>query len=87
MFLILIKCISLSLLPVTPNLEHMVSSKRIVSRQFINPKTVGRTHWTGDQPVAKPLPTQDNTNRIIAHRHPCIEWDWNPRSHCSSERR
>jgi hypothetical protein len=24
--------------------------------------TVGRTSWTGDQPVARPLPTQDNTN-------------------------
>jgi hypothetical protein len=22
----------------------------------------GRTPWTGDQPVAKPLPTHDNTN-------------------------
>jgi hypothetical protein len=24
--------------------------------------TVGRTPWTGDQPVARPLPTQNNTN-------------------------
>jgi hypothetical protein len=24
--------------------------------------TDGRTPWTSDQPVAKPLPTQDNTN-------------------------
>jgi hypothetical protein len=24
--------------------------------------TVGRTVWTADQPVARPLPTQDNTN-------------------------
>jgi hypothetical protein len=23
---------------------------------------VGRTHWTGDQPVARPLLTHDNTN-------------------------
>jgi hypothetical protein len=26
--------------------------------------TVGRTPWKGDQPVARPLPTHDNTNRI-----------------------
>jgi hypothetical protein len=28
--------------------------KRVVSLQFINPNTVGRTPWTGDQPVARP---------------------------------
>jgi hypothetical protein len=26
--------------------------------QFLNLYTVGRTPWTGDQPVARPLPTQ-----------------------------
>jgi hypothetical protein len=32
--------------------------------------------------------TQDSTkHRINAHRHPCLEWDSNPRSQCSSERR
>jgi hypothetical protein len=30
--------------------------------QFLNLYTVGRTLWTGDQPVARPLPTQNNTN-------------------------
>jgi hypothetical protein len=39
------------------------SAKRFVSLHFLNPKTAGRTPWTGDQPVARPLPTQDNTNR------------------------
>jgi hypothetical protein len=29
---------------------------------FLNLYTVGRTPWTGDQPVARPLPTQNNTN-------------------------
>jgi len=29
--------------------------------------TFGRTPWTGDRPVARPLPTQDT--------HPCLEWD------------
>jgi hypothetical protein len=32
--------------------------KRFVSLQFLNPKTVGRTPWMGDQPVARPLPIQ-----------------------------
>jgi hypothetical protein len=40
--------------------------------------TVGRTPWTSDYLVARPLPT---------HRHPCLEWASNPRSQCSSERR
>jgi hypothetical protein len=39
---------------------------------FVILYTVGRTAWTGDQPVARPLPT---------HRHPCLEWDSNPWSH------
>jgi hypothetical protein len=29
--------------------------------QFLNPYTVGRTPWTGDQPVARPLPTYETT--------------------------
>jgi hypothetical protein len=29
--------------------------------------------------------TQNNTNRINAHRHPCLEWDSNPRFQHSSE--
>jgi hypothetical protein len=54
--------LSLSLFPVAPTLEHKASVKRFVSLQFHNPKRVGRTPWTGDQPVERPLPTQDNTN-------------------------
>jgi hypothetical protein len=44
---------------------------------------VGRTPWTGDRPVARLLPT----HRINAHRHPWLEWDSNPQSQHSSERR
>jgi hypothetical protein len=46
--------------------------------------TVGRTPWTGDQPVAKPLPTPGTAKTRNTHRHPCLEWDSNPRSrgHC-----
>jgi hypothetical protein len=29
--------------------------------QFLNLYTVGRIHWTGDQPVARPLPTHRTT--------------------------
>jgi hypothetical protein len=54
--------LSVSLFPVDSNLVHRASVTRFVSLQFLNPKTVGRTPWTGDQPVARPLPTQDNTN-------------------------
>jgi hypothetical protein len=51
--------------------------------------TVGRTPLTGDQPVAKPLPThrKTQTQNKRTHRHPCLKWDSNPWSQCSSERR
>jgi hypothetical protein len=42
---------------------------------FVILYTVGRTPWTGDQPVARPLPTHRTTqiqNKGI-HRHPCLE--------------
>jgi hypothetical protein len=32
-----------------------------------------RTPWTSDQPVARPLPTQDNTTQKDADKHPCLE--------------
>jgi hypothetical protein len=51
-----------TLFPGAPTLKHRASVKRFVSLQFLNPKTVGRTLWTGDQPVRRPIPTQDNTN-------------------------
>jgi hypothetical protein len=55
-------CLSVSLFPVAPTLEHRASVKRFVTYHFLNPKTVGRTPWTGDKPVARPLPTQKNAN-------------------------
>jgi hypothetical protein len=48
------------------HLEQRASVKRFVSRQFLNLKTVSRPPCTGDQPVTRPLPTQDNTNRMNA---------------------
>jgi hypothetical protein len=35
-------------------------------------------------PVARPLPT--HKHRINADKHPCLEWDSNPRCQCPSER-
>jgi hypothetical protein len=50
--------------------------------------TVGKTSRTGDRAVARTLPTHGTTQtQHNAHKHPCLEWDSNPWSHCSSERR
>jgi hypothetical protein len=32
------------------------------------------------------LHTKQHKHNINAHKHPCLVWDWNPRSHRSSER-
>jgi hypothetical protein len=42
--------------------------------------TYGRSPWTSDQPVTRPLPTQDNTAQKDKDKHPCLKWDSNPRS-------
>jgi hypothetical protein len=52
----------------------------------INPKlkilqTDFSTPWTDDQPVASPLPVEDNTN---TDKHPCLEWDSETRSYFMS---
>jgi hypothetical protein len=51
--------------------------------------TDGRTPWTSDQPVARPLPTHGTTQtqNKRTHSHKCLEWDSNPRSQRSSDRR
>jgi hypothetical protein len=33
------------------------------------------------------LHTEHHKHNINAHKHPCLVWDWNPRSQCSRERR
>jgi hypothetical protein len=38
------------------------------SESEFNLRTFGRTPWTGDQPDARPLPTQDNTTHIPGAR-------------------
>jgi hypothetical protein len=62
--------LSLSLFPVAPNLEQRASVKRFVSLQFLNPKTVGRTPWIGDQPVARPLHIQAENK----HKQTSMSW-------------
>jgi hypothetical protein len=49
---------------------------------FLTLYTVGKTPWTGDQPVARSLPTYrtTQTQNKRTHRYPCLEWDSNPRS-------
>jgi hypothetical protein len=46
--------------------------------------TDGRTPWTSDQLVIRPLPK----HRINTYtKHPCLVWGSNPRSQLTSERR
>jgi hypothetical protein len=55
---------------------------------FLIPYTVGSTPWTGGLASRKAATyTQNDTNRINAHRYPCLEWDSNPQLQCSSGRR
>jgi hypothetical protein len=46
-----------------------------------------RIHWTSDQLVSRPLPTHRTTEAQNKRTQICLEWDLNPRSQRSSERR
>jgi hypothetical protein len=46
----------------------------------------GRTPWTSDQPVARPLRTQRTTQTQNKRIHPRLDWDSNPWSQRSRER-
>jgi hypothetical protein len=41
---------------------------------FLIMQALDMSPWARDQPTARRLPTQDNTNRINAGEHPCLEW-------------
>jgi hypothetical protein len=59
-----------------------------LSFSFLISYTVDRTPWTGDQPVARPLPTHRKYKHgINAHGRPCLQWVSNLRSQCWSEPR
>jgi hypothetical protein len=63
---------SLSVFPVAATLEHRACLKRFVSLQFLNLETVGSTPWTGDQLVARPLPTHSTTQTQNKRRQTSI---------------
>jgi hypothetical protein len=77
---------------------HIIHSSMIL-QPFVGPwlllkfrnlfYTDGRTPWTSDRPVARPLPTHrtTQTQNKRTHRHPCLEWDSKPRPQCWSGRR
>jgi hypothetical protein len=69
-------------------LQHFVGPWPLL--QFLNLcYTDGRTPWTSDQPLSRPLPkyrTTETQNKPT-RRHLCLELDSNPRSQCSSGRR
>jgi hypothetical protein len=44
--------------------------------QFLNPYTVGRTPWTGDRSVARPLTTQRTTQTQNKHTQTSIPRVW-----------
>jgi hypothetical protein len=42
------------------------------------------SEWDGDQPDARPPPTQDNTTEKYGDTHPCLKRDSNSRSERAS---
>jgi len=41
------------------------SDSELTSETMKRSKCFGRTPWTGNRPIAKPLPTQDSTAHIL----------------------
>jgi hypothetical protein len=55
-----------------------------LTSEAINPfRNFGTTPWTGDQPIAIPLPTQNSTRQRKADTHTCLKRDSNPGSQSS----
>jgi len=52
--------------------------------EFFNLWAFGRTPWKGDQPDARPLPTQGNTTKKNVDTYPYLERDSNQQSQRSS---
>jgi hypothetical protein len=66
-----------------PHLEHTASVKRFVSFQFLN---IIHSLWLHGR-VISPSQGRYLTQTQNKHRHPYLEWDSNPRSQSSSERK
>jgi hypothetical protein len=47
-----------------------------INSHTMSPQILGGVSWTGKHPIAKPLPTQNNTEK--RGHDPCCEWDLNP---------
>jgi len=63
-------------------LGPLVSSEwELTSETMDSFKYFDGTPWTGDQPIARPLPTQDETKREEAGIYPYLERDANSRSY------
>jgi len=71
-------CMFHGLGPLTCSYSELTSETVNAFRHF------GRTPWTGDRPIARPIPTQDSTTQKYADIHPCLERVSNRRSHCLS---
>jgi hypothetical protein len=77
-------CLSIYLWLCSPCIGHLPLL------QFLNSiyvQSVGLLGQGISQSQGRYLHTEQNKHRINAHRHPCLEWDSNQRSQCSSERR
>jgi hypothetical protein len=63
-------------------LQALKDLGRLTYRRFFElfRHMVGFLPWTNDQPIARPLPTPDNTTQNDADKHPCLERDLNPQS-------
>jgi hypothetical protein len=48
--------------------------RSFVLLQFLNPKTIGRTPWTGDQPDARSLPTHRTTQTHNKRTQTSMPW-------------
>jgi hypothetical protein len=73
----------LSVYPCCSHLEHRASVKRFVSLQFLNLRQSVGHLGRGISP-SQGLYLYTNTEK---RKHPCFEWDLNPKSQCLSGRR
>jgi hypothetical protein len=68
---------------VSSSLASAVQFWTFTSSYFLVPRSIstyGRTPWTSDQLVARPLPIEDNTTQKDADKLPCPKRNSNPRS-------
>jgi hypothetical protein len=65
-------------------LEHRASVKLFISLQFLN---LGQSAVIIGWGISPSQGRYLHKHRINADKHPCLEWDSNPRSQCSRGRR